>query len=359
MTSNMGKDMMKPIMALALCGGLVLTLGGCKPRAEERPGGGPAGTTETPAPGKAATMDPTTVLVEVDGVKLTAGEVDAQIQRMVANNPEPVSPERLALLMPRLRQQATEQFVVRTLLKNAAARENIAVSDEDVQAAIADIRQRLPEQMTLEQALEKEGLTEAQFRTNLIDELKVKKLVERHVSTNLVASAEEIAAFYEEQKDRFGQPESVEARHILVKVDETDTDTVRAEKKARAEDLRKQLLDGADFAKLAREQSDCPSKERGGNLGVFGRGQMVKEFEEAAFSQPTNAIGPVVETKFGYHIIQVTSHTPPTSPSLEEMQERIGDYLKQRKQLEALETYLGELRSKAKIVRPDQPADTP
>lgn len=352
---------MQQVAAWALCGGLVLTLAGCKPRGEERPGAQSGGTATTPAAGQVAAMDPATVLVEVDGVKLTAGEVDAQIKRMVANNREPISPDRLALLMPRLRQQATEQFVVRTLLKNAAAREDIAISEEDVQAAIADIRERLPEEMTLEQALEREGLTEAQFRTNLIDELKVKKLVERHVPTNLVASAEEIAAFYEEQKDRFAQPESVEARHILVKVEETDTDAVRAEKKARAEDLRKQLLEGADFAKLAREQSDCPSKERGGNLGVFGRGQMVKEFEEAAFSQPTNAIGPVVETKFGYHIIQVTSHTPPTSPSLDEMRERIGDYLKQRKQMEALETYLGELRSQAKIVRPDQPAaaDTP
>jgi parvulin-like peptidyl-prolyl isomerase len=98
---------------------------------------------------------------------------------------------------------------------------------------------------------------------------------------------------------------TVRARHILVKAAENDGDAARAESKRVAEQIRKQIVDGAGFADMAAKHSDCPSKQKGGDLGSFGRGQMVKPFEDAAFSQKENAIGPVVETSFGYHIIQV------------------------------------------------------
>ena len=99
---------------------------------------------------------------------------------------------------------------------------------------------------------------------------------------------------------------TVRARHILVAAKPNTGHAARAEKQRVAEKIRKQLADGADFAKMARMHSDCPSKQRGGDLGTFKKGQMVKAFEHAAFTQKVNAVGPVVETQFGYHIVQVT-----------------------------------------------------
>ncbi len=87
------------------------------------------------------------------------------------------------------------------------------------------------------------------------------------------------------------------ARHILVDSKET------------AEDLKRQIEDGADFADLAREHSSCPSSRQGGDLGEFGRGQMVPEFDEVVFSgQVGKPLGPV-KTQFGYHLIEITSRT--------------------------------------------------
>ncbi|MBI5549497.1 MAG: ankyrin repeat domain-containing protein [Deltaproteobacteria bacterium] len=100
-------------------------------------------------------------------------------------------------------------------------------------------------------------------------------------------------------------PETVTASHILIMTRPSDTADERAAKKARAEAVRQRLLAGEDFARLARETSDCPSKEQGGDLGEFRRSAMVKPFADAAFSQAAGAIGPVVETQFGYHIIKV------------------------------------------------------
>jgi peptidyl-prolyl cis-trans isomerase C len=102
-----------------------------------------------------------------------------------------------------------------------------------------------------------------------------------------------------------GNPSMVHARHILVACEPTDSPAVRASKRAQAEEIRREILGGADFAEAARRHSNCPSKEKGGDLGFFTRKRMVKSFEKAAFSQTIGEIGPVVETQYGYHIIQV------------------------------------------------------
>jgi peptidyl-prolyl cis-trans isomerase C len=223
------------------------------------------------------------------------------------------------------------------------------VGETEIDQAIETIKARLPEGMTMEEALKKEGMTLGELRTNLVGELRIKLLVESEVPTNAVPSDEDVAKLYETQKDQFTTPESVEARHVLIKVESTDDDKTKAEKKAKAEAIHKQLVEGADFEKVAKESSDCPSKERGGNLGTFQRGQMVKAFEDAAFSQATNAVGPVVETMFGYHIIQVLERKAAGTNSLAEVKDRLVESMKQRKQMEGFELFLGKLKAASKI----------
>ena len=151
--------------------------------------------------------------------------------------------------------------------------------------------------------------------------------------------------------------EEVEARHILIGTRDAD-EARKAEAKTKAEGLRKQLVEGADFAALAAANSDCPSKADGGSLGSFGRGRMVPAFEQAAFALATNAMSEVVETPFGYHIIQVTGRTGGGKTSLEEAHDQIAGQLASRKKNEVFETFIEGLRAKAKIVQ-DQPAETP
>lgn len=85
------------------------------------------------------------------------------------------------------------------------------------------------------------------------------------------------------------------ARHILVSTEE------------KCNELKAAIEGGADFAQVARENSSCPSSRDGGNLGTFGRGQMVKEFDEVVFSAPVNVVQGPVKTQFGYHLVEVTS----------------------------------------------------
>jgi peptidyl-prolyl cis-trans isomerase C len=130
-----------------------------------------------------------------------------------------------------------------------------------------------------------------------------------------------------------------------------DTEKNLTDKKAKAEDLRKKLQGGADFAKLAAENSDCPSKQAGGDLGTFARGQMVKPFEDAAFSQEKNAIGPVVETDFGFHIIQVLDHQASQVQKLDaDTKKRISAFLEGQKRKAAFDAKVKQLKGAANIV---------
>jgi peptidyl-prolyl cis-trans isomerase C len=150
--------------------------------------------------------------------------------------------------------------------------------------------------------------------------------------------------------DQFKAPETVSARHILVLKNKGDSEETLRKKREKAESIRKQLVGGADFAELARTSSDCPSKSNGGNLGSFSRGQMVKPFEEAAFKQKKGEIGPVVQTDFGYHIIQVLDHVPPKTMPLDgDMKTKIAAYLTQQKRYAAFNGLMERLKAKANI----------
>lgn len=351
--------MWNKMASLLAWGGVVIALGaGCNKTGTEGTGdavkpASPVVTAKAPAAPVAPTVNPSAVLAEVDGAQMTVGEADKQIMAMIGPNAAKMAPGQMDALMGRFRQQAAERFVVRTLLSQEADRRKVAVTGADVDEALAVIKSRLPKDMTIEDILKREDMTVDQLRSNLTSEIRIKMLVESEIPTNMVVSDEEVSKFYNEQKESFVQPETVSARHILVKTEATDTDAVKAEKKAKIEGLRKQLVEGADFAKVAKENSDCPSKERGGDLGTFGRGQMVKPFEDAAFSQATNAVGPVVETQFGYHIIQVTEHAEGKTSELAEVKEKLVEHLKQKKQMDLFQALVEKLKGKAKITLSD------
>ncbi|MBI3743884.1 MAG: peptidylprolyl isomerase [Chloroflexi bacterium] len=146
----------------------------------------------------------------------------------------------------------------------------------------------------------------------------------------------------------------VRASHILVGTRDTTTqlelnDEKKATKRKVAEDLMARARKGEDFAKLAREFSDdSPSKERGGEY-IFPRGQMVAEFEAAAFSLNTNQVSDLVTTKFGYHIIKLSEKIPAKKTPFAEAQDKIKDYLQQQEADKLLPAYLDKVKKEAGV----------
>jgi peptidyl-prolyl cis-trans isomerase C len=140
------------------------------------------------------------------------------------------------------------------------------------------------------------------------------------VLNNLKVSDEEVESFFNENSAQFVNPKSIQASHILV------------EKEEEAENIIKEINDGLSFDDAAKKYSTCPSKEKGGDLGSFSRGQMVPEFEEVAFNMEHNTLSQPVKTQFGYHIIKVTGETEEKSMTLEEVKPQIEKQLLGQKQ---------------------------
>ena len=144
-------------------------------------------------------------------------------------------------------------------------------------------------------------------------------------------TAEDVALYYEEHMDEFAIEESIAARHILFKVEAGADQAVAEATRRRAEEVYEQIKAGGDFEKLAQTHSDeAATGAQGGFLGTFGRGQMVKPFEEAAFALEPGQVSPPVRTDFGYHIIKVDQKTPAGTRTLAEAENKIRGQLTDR-----------------------------
>jgi peptidyl-prolyl cis-trans isomerase C len=249
-----------------------------------------------------------------------------------------------------VRMRMIEGFVSRTLLAEEIGRKKITVTSQEINDEINKIKSSLPPGTTMGDFLKKNKINQSKMNEDIKFAIQINKLVTSSMKGKVKPSDKEIEQFYQKNKEKFKRPESAHARHILIAKAAGDDGKANTEKKNKAEALRKQLIDGADFAELAKQNSDCPSKQNGGDLGVFAKGQMVKPFENAAFSQKIKEIGPVVETDFGYHIIQVLERKPEQIMDLDNtVKGRITSIIEQQKLQEAFAKLMKGLKEKAII----------
>lgn len=299
----------------------------------------------------AAQLDGKATAVEVDGSKLTNAEINTRIEQRLAQLGGQIPPERLEEARAQLRKEVIDGFVNLTLLTKEIAAKKIVATDKEVTAFIDKIKGDMPPGQSIDEFLKNNNMDMAKLREEIANNIKITKLIALEAGGKLKATEKDIADFYTKNTKMFQKPESVHARHILIASDQKDNEKTKSQKLAKAEDIRKKLVAGGDFAQLAAQNSDCPSKEKGGDLGTFGRGQMVKSFEDAAFSQAPKAIGPVVKTDFGFHIIQVLEHTAAETVKLDaDMKKKIGSYLERQKQEEAFGKLMKRLKASANIV---------
>ncbi len=161
------------------------------------------------------------------------------------------------------------------------------------------------------------------------------QLVMNEMMKQIVVTEEELKAYYEANKSQFQKGETVRAKHILVDEEE------------KCKEILSAIENGETaFETAAQEHSNCPSGSKGGDLGAFGKGQMVKEFEDAAFTAEIGAIVGPVKTQFGYHLIKVEEKKEAEETPFEEVKTTIQRTLLQKKQNEAYAAKVKELRKK-------------
>ncbi len=298
----------------------------------------PAKATEK-SQGTAATVNGT-VISETDVQK----ETDRFLQQAAATGQQ-VSPEQKT----ELRKEVLDSLISREVIYQESKKQGVKVADAEIDEKLADLKKGFPNESDYQAVLQKMNLTEPELKNQISKQLAMKKLIDETVVPKVSVSDEEVKKYYDEHPDDFKMPEQVRASHILKKVEANASQADKDKAKKALTDLQQRIKKGEDFAELAKQNSDCPSAPRGGDLGFFPRGQMVAPFETAAFALKPGELSDIVETQFGYHLIKVTDKKAPSTLTFEESKERIMQYLKQQKVSDQVSKYIEGLKSKADI----------
>lgn len=269
-------------------------------------------------------------------IGLVASVTGCKNEEIVAKvNDEAITKEELYdVLVEKYGAQTLESLIAERIVKLEAKAQNIEVSEDDIEEKLDIMRNYYGGEEAFNEAMAHYGYEMEKIKDDITVNIQIKKLLEPEISI----SEEEISNYFKENKSFLDQKEQVHARHILVETEDL------------AEEVKKKLESGEDFAELAKEYStDEGSKESGGDLGYFPRGAMVAEFEERAFSLKIDEISEPVKSQFGYHIIKVEDKKEEKEATLEEHKDDIRNILLEEKLPEAYQTWYEEKYKEYKV----------
>lgn len=284
----------------------------------------------------------------VNGVTISKDTYDRELDFFV-RRAAPGGQQIPDVQMAQMKSEVLESLIDRELLFQESKKKGIQVKSDAVSDQLQKIQQRYPNKEEFKKLLSNMGLTESDVQAQIERGMAIQKLIDKEVTEKIKVSDEETKAFYDKNPQLFQQPEQIKASHILIKVQADAPADQKAEARKKIEDVQQKVKKGEDFATLAKTYSEGPSGPKGGDLGYFRRGQMVKPFEEAAFSLKPDETSEIVETQFGYHLIKVNDKKPAKKMAYAEVKDRLNEHLKKQKTDSEASAYIETLRKDAKI----------
>ncbi len=253
----------------------------------------------------AVTAQELDLAAKVNGEGITRAELQARVDASMRQG----STNSGAITQPRqynrLQRQVLDQLIAQELLWQAAKGAGFVATKDEVDQAMAQIRQRYTTEMAFDNQLTEHGFTAESFREDMRRKISVRRWAQETLSKDIQVSDAEIHDYYTANQARFVQSEQVNARHVLVKLAPNASEAESAAARRKIEQILERAKAGADFAELAKAQSEGPTAPQGGDLGFVPRGAMVKPFEDAAFALKPGEISDVVRTQYGLHIIKL------------------------------------------------------
>ena len=315
-------------------------------------------------------------IIKVNDTKITQAQYDKMFEKQISNSMLSqlginIKDGKNTFLYNLIKERVVNELIVKALLDEEIAKRGITVSNNDVEDAIKEIVDKVGSKDQLNTNLKKIGISANQFKADLKEEIKMKKLAKELGSSDV--SDAEAQKFYNDNAAKFKYPDRVRASHILISANPAEiaeivksdpknkeltesqlNDKVNEEmnaKKAKAEKILAQAkADTTQFAKLAKENSDdTTTAVKGGDLGFFAAQEMVPEFSKAAFALRPNSVSGVVQTQFGYHIIFVTDRMAAGQEPFEKVKNEIKGYLSNQKQLQLVDNLVESMKKNAKV----------
>ena len=265
----------------------------------------------------------------------------------LARQGRPVNAEQLK----RYEGEIRDTLINRTLLLQQAKSAGIDVKNSAVVKALDEFKAAFKDEKAYQNALTEMGFTEEMLKSQINSGLTIKTLIDKTVLQKISVSDQQVRAYYDDNPNLFRKPEQVKASHILIQVPANADEAKQADALAAIQALKLRLDNGENFATLAQENSDGPSKTKGGDLGFFSREQMVPPFSEAAFALQPGQTSDVVQTRFGYHLIRVTERQAEQTMAYNEVKEAISARLRQEQEGKKIDAYLEKIKEHADIKR--------
>jgi len=250
------------------------------------------------------------IVATVDGEPITALEVERYARDRNAEQ-QPAGTVLQALITDKLLERE-----IKTL--------GITARDDDIDRYIREIRERNGmDEAAFERALTAQGLSLEVYRARVKAEIERAQLVNREIRQRVNVTPEEVRRYYDSHLDDYVVAERVKVRDILFVIDRGDGDQALAHTQAKAAEVREMARNGRDFGELARQFSEGPGADKGGELGSFGRGEMDHAIDEVVFTLKPGEVSEIVRTDSGFHILRVDERVAAGHRPFDEVKDEI------------------------------------
>jgi peptidyl-prolyl cis-trans isomerase C len=250
-----------------------------------------------------------------------------------------------------LKNRVLENLIDQELLYQDANSQGLVADEAAVNLQFEAVKGQFPDEATFKSELATQGMTEEWIKADIAKAVLVDDYISSKYESEIKVDDAEVLKFYEENGQYFSKPEQLRASHILIKAEENADESVKKDALKRINEIKVRLDGGEEFSDLARELSEGPTNVKGGDLGAFGRGNMVESFENAAFSLNVGDVSDVVITKFGYHLIKLTAKEVGSTVPFDDVKVQIVDHLHQVKMAEKINQYISTIKPGATIER--------
>ncbi len=284
----------------------------------------------------------------VNGTPIDKAEFDGElliVEKAVLGYGKPITASQVSSLQ----KEVLERMVRREILYQESRKSGVKPDENAVDKEIKALKQQFANEAEYKNELNRRNIPEEILRSRMERNSAVQQYIERQFASKVTVTDSEMVSYYQSHLDLFKQPLQVRVSHILVLTDPKWEEVRKQEAHRKAEQILKDLKNGKDFAALAREQSDSPTRTNGGDLGYIKAGQLEKQFESAVLALKPGETTNIITTEYGFHLFKLTDKKPETVLAYENVKEKIQQFLREEKAKQEADLQARKLREKANV----------
>lgn len=294
---------------------------------------------------KTGFADEDRIIARVNDDVITLSELEERMKPIISKYEKSYEKEEFLQNLAKAEEYWLNQLIENKLILQEAKRKEITATKDEIDERFEKIKQDFDSELQFKIFLESQGMNVDQLKKTIAENIMIGKAT-MHIreKAKFKISPVDISRYYESHIDQFKEDPLVRASHILIRATGDDAGDY-----AKAKDILGRIKNGEDFASLAKQYSDDPHAQQGGDLGFFSRGQHIKEIDKAAFSLPVGQVSDIIKSKLGYHIITVKQRKKERVRPLSEVQEEIENVILKEKASQLWDEWIKSLKKKSYI----------